>query len=68
MAVYRDGKLVTGSPSPFEPEQYDYILFEYTSSNVTHVTYKTGGTSGIISLVLNLAYDTSNEVISVSTR
>lgn len=54
------------SISGFDIPQYDYISLGYTSSNLTTVTFKTGGSSGIVVGTLTLGYDGSNNLISVT--
>jgi hypothetical protein len=38
----------------------------YTGSNLTSITYKTGGSSGTVVATLTLAYDGSNNLTSVT--
>jgi len=38
------------------PEKYDYIGLVYTGSNLTTVTFKTGGSGGTTVATLTLAY------------
>ena len=45
---------------------YDYIEFGYTGSDVTAVTYKTGGASGTVVASLSLSY--SGENVTSVTR
>jgi hypothetical protein len=45
---------------------HDYIAFSYTGSNLTGVVYRRGGVSGTIVATLTLAYDGSNNLISVA--
>ena len=45
---------------------HDYIGLTYTGSNLTQVVYKQGGASGTIVATLTLAYDTNNNLISVT--
>ena len=45
---------------------YDYILCGYTGSNMTTVTYKTGGSGGTTVATLTLGYDGSNNLTSVT--
>lgn len=44
----------------------DYISLGYTGSNLTSVVYKTGGSGGTTVATLTLAYDGSNNLISVT--
>ena len=44
----------------------DYIALSYTSSNLTGVVYKTGGSGGTTVATLTLAYDGSNNLTSVT--
>jgi hypothetical protein len=46
--------------------EHDYIALSYTDSNLTGVVYKTGGSSGTTVGTLTLAYDESNNLISVT--
>lgn len=45
---------------------YDYISLSYTSSNLTGVIFKTGGSTGTTVATLTLDYDGSNNLISVT--
>ena len=45
---------------------HDYIALSYTSSNLTGVVYKTGGSGGTTVATLTLAYDGSNNLTSVT--
>jgi hypothetical protein len=45
---------------------HDYIGLTYTGSNISIVTYKTGGSSGTVVTTLTLAYDGSNNLTSVT--
>ena len=47
-------------------EPYDYIALSYTSTNLTGVVYKLGGSSGTVVATLTLAYDGSNNLTSVT--
>lgn len=44
----------------------DYISLGYTGANLTSVIYKSGGASGTTVATLTLAYDGSNNLISVT--
>ena len=46
--------------------EHDYISLSYTGSNLTGVVYKTGGSGGTTVGTLTLAYDGSNNLISVT--
>ena len=46
--------------------EHDYIALSYTSSNLTGVVYKTGGSGGTTVATLTLAYDGSNNLTSVT--
>ncbi len=48
------------------PSTYDYISLSYTSSNLTTVVFKLGGSGGSTVSTLTLAYDGSNNLISVT--
>jgi hypothetical protein len=45
---------------------HDYISLSYTGSNLTGVVYKDGGSGGTTVATLTLAYDGSNNLISVT--
>jgi len=47
------------------PSVYDYISLAYTGSNLTTVTFKTGGAGGTVVSTLTLAY-TGDNLISVT--
>jgi len=51
---------------PLAPADYDYIDMSYTGANLTTVVYKLGGASGTTVVTLTLAYDGSNNLISVT--
>lgn len=46
--------------------EHDYISLSYTGSNLTGVVYKTGGSGGTTVGTLTLAYDGSDNLISVT--
>ena len=50
----------------FSLPTYDYISCSYTSSNLTGVVYKTGGSGGTTVATLTLGYDGSNNLTSVT--
>lgn len=56
-AVNSDGRLEVAG---LIPEQYDFIDLGYTGSDLTSVTYKTGGSGGTTVATLTLAYDGGN--------
>ena len=60
----------TGAPLPvvtgLEIPAHDYIALSYTGSNLTGVVYKDGGAGGTTVATLTLAYDGSNNLISVT--
>lgn len=45
---------------------HDYAALSYTGANLTGVIYKTGGAAGTTVATLTLAYDASNNLISVT--
>jgi hypothetical protein len=45
---------------------HDHIDLSYTGSNLTGVVYKDGGSGGTTVATLTLAYDGSNNLISVT--
>lgn len=61
--VYQQRVRVLGG---FLIPSYDYVSFSYTGSDITGVTYKTGGASGTTVATLALAYSGGN--ISSVTR
>jgi len=48
------------------PYEYNHITLSYTGSNLTGVVYRTGGVSGDIVATLVLAYDGSDNLITLS--
>lgn len=46
--------------------KHDYIGLSYTGSNLTQIVYKSGGSSGTTVATLTLAYDGSNNLISIT--
>ena len=60
----------SGNPIPtvtgLEIPEHDYIDLSYTGSNLTGVVYKTGGSGGTTVATLTLAYDGSDNLISVT--
>jgi len=71
-ALYTHHKVSTVSGHPLsvvtglEIPDHDYIDLSYTGSNLTGVVYKTGGSGGATVATLTLAYDGSNNLISVT--
>lgn len=51
---------------PLAPTNYDYVSLGYTGTNLTTVQYYQGGASGTLMVTLTLAYDGSNNLISVT--
>jgi len=45
---------------------HDFISLSYTSTNLTGVTYKTGGSGGTTVATLVLVYDGNNNLTSVT--
>lgn len=45
---------------------HDYVACTYTGSNLTQLTYRTGGASGDIVATITIAYDGSNRVTSIT--
>jgi len=73
LSVTADGveiKNDSGNPIPtltgLEIPAHDYIDLSYTGSNLTGVVYKDGGSGGTTVATLTLAYDGSNNLISVT--
>lgn len=56
-AVSRDG---------LEIPTHDYIVNTYTGSNLTKVEFKRGGASGKIVATLDMTYDGSNNLLTVT--
>jgi hypothetical protein len=56
------GNVVPGLSIP----EHDYIDLSYTGANLTGAVYKNGGPSGATVATLTLAYDGSNNLISVT--
>jgi hypothetical protein len=54
--------VVTGLEIP----EHDHISLSYTSGNLTGVTYRTGGSGGTVVATLTLAYDGSNNLLTVT--
>lgn len=48
------------------PTKYDYISLSYTGANLTGVVFKLGGAGGTTVSTLTLAYDGSDNLISVT--
>lgn len=48
------------------PSIYDYVGLSYTGSNLTTVEFRVGGSTGTLISTLTLAYDGSNNLISVT--
>jgi hypothetical protein len=73
LSVTADGveiKNDSGNPIPtltgLEIPAHDYIDLSYTGANLTGVVYKDGGSGGSTVATLTLAYDGSNNLISVT--
>jgi hypothetical protein len=60
--VYQQRVQVIGG---FQIPPYDYVEFGYTGTDVTAITYKTGGASGTVLATLALAYSGGN-ILSVT--
>lgn len=48
------------------PAAYDYISLTYLSDNLTVVVFKTGGAAGTTVSTLDLTYDLSDNITSVT--
>src|SRR5579863_3092136 len=48
------------------PSVYDYIALSYTSGNLTTAVYKFGGSGGTVVSTLTIAYDSNNNITSVT--
>ena len=66
LAVDQDGLLQVSSITGLSIPEHDYISLTYTTGNLTGVVYKTGGATGTTVGTLTLAYDGSNNLISVT--
>lgn len=53
-------KRLLTEPGGLVPEDFDYMSFSYTGSDLTGVVYKTGGSGGTTVATLTLAYTGSN--------
>ena len=63
MTVNADGSInVADSVIP----DHDYISYGYTGSNITTITYKTGGSGGTTVATATYAYDGSDNLTSVT--
>jgi hypothetical protein len=51
---------------PLAPAEYDYIDLSYTGSNLTQVVYKLGGAAGTVVTTLDLTYDGSGNLLTVT--
>lgn len=65
-SVTDDGALKVDALEGLDIPAHDYISLSYTGSNLTGVVYKTGGSGGVTVATLTLAYDGSNNLISVA--
>jgi hypothetical protein len=67
---YTEVYVKTDLPIPtltgLEIPAHDYIDLSYTGANLTGVVYKDGGSGGSTVATLTLAYDGSNNLISVT--
>lgn len=48
------------------PTVFDYIALSYTTGNLTQAIYKNGGVGGTVVSTLDIVYDGSNNIISVT--
>jgi hypothetical protein len=48
------------------PAEYDYISLSYSGGNLTGIVFKTGGSTGETVSTLTLAYDSGDNLISVT--
>lgn len=64
VTVDTDGRL--SIVSGLVPEEYDYIALSYTGDNLTGVVYRANGSSGTVVATLVLAYDGSDNLITVT--
>lgn len=65
-SVTDDGALKVDALEGLDIPAHDYISLSYTGSNLTGVVYKSGGSGGTTVATLTLAYDGSNNLISVT--
>ncbi len=56
---YLNLPIANGDGGGLVKEAYDYISLSYTGSDLTTVTYKNGGASGVTVATLTLAYTAS---------
>jgi hypothetical protein len=61
-----DGTYSNAVVQGLEIPAHDYIDLSYTGANLTGVVYKDGGSGGTTVATLTLAYDGSNNLISVT--
>lgn len=54
------------TPTGLGVPSYDYSSITYVSSNISEIVYKVGGVSGTIVATLDLGYDGSNNLTSVT--
>lgn len=73
LSVTADGveiKNDLGNPIPttagLSVPAHDHMDLSYTGSNLTGIVYKIGGPSGTVVATLTLAYDGSNNLVSVT--
>lgn len=69
--VNADGELIVNPEAGFEIPAYDYIALTYVASGngageIETATFKTGGSGGSTVATLTLAYNSDNEISSVT--
>jgi len=55
-----------GFVAGFRIPAYDYLSFIYTSGNLTGIIYKSGSSGGATVATLTLAYNSDNELTSIT--
>lgn len=55
-----------GTVPGLEIPAHDYVELSYTGSNLTSIIYKTGGAAGTTVATLTLAYDGSDNLVSIT--
>ena len=59
-------RIVDVAANSLVPGSYDYIGLSYSGSNLTGASFKLGGSGGTAVSTLQLAYDTSSNLTSVT--
>jgi hypothetical protein len=48
------------------PDDYDYIEYGYTDTDLTSIVYKTGGVGGTTVMTKTMAYDANHNITSIT--